>query len=60
MAKRRIAVIDIVTNAPTHPLHARRSRKFSGIMSQEIATWCEQEGHRVEYLCYTGLEDLKR
>jgi hypothetical protein len=31
---------------------------FGGIMPQVVATWCEQEGHDVTYVCYTGLENL--
>ena len=31
---------------------------LSGIMPQVIATWCEQEGHDVTLVHYTGLEDL--
>jgi hypothetical protein len=27
-------------------------------MPQVIATWCEELGHEVRYLCYTGFEDL--
>jgi hypothetical protein len=27
-------------------------------MPQVIATWCEQLGHDVRYICYTGFEDL--
>lgn len=31
----------------------------ASIMPQVIATWCEQAGHRVRFLCYTGVEDLE-
>jgi len=31
---------------------------FASIMPQVVAVWCEQEGHRVKLVCYTGLEDL--
>ena len=27
-------------------------------MPQVVGVWCEEEGHRVNYLCYTGKEDL--
>ena len=27
-------------------------------MPQVIAGWCEEEGHDVSYICYTGFEDL--
>jgi len=31
---------------------------FASIMPQVVATWCEQAGHDVHYVCYTGFEDL--
>src|SRR6185295_6593378 len=31
---------------------------FASIMPQVIATWCEQEGHDVTFVCYTGFENL--
>ena len=31
---------------------------LASIMPQVIATWCEQEGHTVTMICYTGNEDL--
>ena len=27
-------------------------------MPQSIAVWCEQSGHDVRYVCYTGCEDI--
>jgi hypothetical protein len=30
------------------------------IMPQVVATWCEQEGHEVTMICYTGREDLSK
>jgi hypothetical protein len=33
---------------------------FASIMPQVIGTWCEQEGHDVHLVCYTGREDLSR
>ena len=29
-------------------------------MPQVVGTWCEQEGHEVTLICYTGLEDLRK
>lgn len=29
-------------------------------MPQVIATWCEQEGHEVTFVCFTGGEDLSK
>lgn len=33
---------------------------LASIMPQVVATWCEQEGHEVTLVCYTGLEDLRK
>lgn len=32
---------------------------LASIMPQIVAVWCEQAGHDVRFLCYTGTEDLK-
>jgi hypothetical protein len=31
---------------------------LASIMPQVVAVWCEQEGHDVTFVCYTGLENL--
>jgi hypothetical protein len=31
---------------------------FSSIMPQALAVWCEEAGHDVRFLCYTGQEEL--
>ena len=31
---------------------------LASIMPQVIGVWCEQEGHEVQFVCYTGMEDL--
>ena len=31
---------------------------LASIMPQVVAAWCEQKGHDVTFLCYTGFEDL--
>jgi hypothetical protein len=31
---------------------------FAAIMPQVLAVWCEEEGHEVSYVCYTGFENL--
>jgi hypothetical protein len=31
---------------------------LASIMPQVIGVWCEEEGHDVRFLCYTGIEDL--
>lgn len=31
---------------------------FAAIMPQVVAVWCEEQGHDVTLVCYTGFEDL--
>ncbi len=31
---------------------------FASIMPQVLGVWCEEEGHDVSYICYTGFENL--
>lgn len=60
MRKLRIGVIDLVTKAPTRALFARvMNANFASIMPQVLALWCEEEGHEVTLVCYTGFEDLQ-
>jgi hypothetical protein len=33
---------------------------LSSIMPQVVAVWCEELGHEVKLVCYTGFEDLSR
>ncbi len=59
MRKLRIAVIDLVTKAPTRALYARvMHANLASIMPQVIALWCEQGGHDVHFVCFTGFENL--
>jgi len=59
MRKLRIGVIDLVTKAPTKALYARvMHANLASIMPQVVAHWCEEEGHEVHLVCYTGLENL--
>ncbi|MBD0331046.1 MAG: radical SAM protein [Chitinophagaceae bacterium] len=61
MQKLKIGVIDLVSKGPTHTLWARiMHANLASIMPQVVATWCEQEGHEVKMICYTGQEDLSR
>jgi hypothetical protein len=53
-------VIDLVSKAPTRSLWARvMHANLASIMPQAVAVWCEQAGHEVQYICFTGLEDLE-
>jgi hypothetical protein len=59
MRKLQIAVIDLVTKGPTRALYARVMHpSLASIMPQIVAVWCEEAGHDVEFICYTGFENL--
>ncbi len=61
MSKLNIGVIDLVSKGPASTLWARiMHANLASIMPQVVATWCEQEGHNVKMICYTGLEDLSK
>jgi hypothetical protein len=57
--KLRVGVVDLTANGPTRALYARvMNANLASIMPQVVAVWCEQQGHDVTFVCYTGLEDL--
>jgi hypothetical protein len=59
MKRLRITVLDLVTKGPTTGLFARvMNANLASIMPQVVAVWCEQLGHDVRLVCYTGFEDL--
>ena len=59
MRKLKIGVIDLVAKGPTRNLWARAMHaNLASIMPQAIATWCEEEGHAVTFMCYTGFENI--
>jgi hypothetical protein len=59
MKKLRIGIIDLVTKGPTRALYARvMHANLASIMPQVVGVWCEEEGHDVTLVCYTGVEDL--
>jgi hypothetical protein len=50
-----------VTKGPTRALWGRVMQpNFASIMPQVIGVWCEEAGHDVRFVCYTGREDLSR
>ena len=58
MRKLKIGILDLVAKGPTRNLWARTMHaNLASIMPQTIAVWCEEEGHDVTFVCYTGLED---
>ena len=59
MRKRRVGIIDLVAKGPSRAVYARiMNANLASIMPQALAVWCEQEGHEVVYVTYTGFEDL--
>jgi hypothetical protein len=61
MRKLKIGIIDLVSKGPTHTLWAKiMNANLASVMPQVVATWCEQEGHDVRMICYTGREDLSK
>jgi hypothetical protein len=59
MRRLHIGIIDLVSKSPTRSMWARvMHANLASIMPQVIGVWCQEEGHEVTYLCYTGLEDL--
>jgi hypothetical protein len=56
---RRVGILDLVTKSPRNSFYGRlMNANLASIMPQVLAVWCEQAGHRVSYLCYTGGEDI--
>ncbi len=59
MRKLRVGIIDLATKGPTKALYARlMNANLAAIMPQVLGVWCEEEGHDVTFVCYTGFEDL--
>jgi len=59
MRKLRIGIVDLVSRGQTRTLYARLMHaNLASIMPQVLAVWCEELGHDVRLICYTGFEDL--
>ena len=55
----RIGILDLVTKSARAGLWGRIMHpNLASIMPQVLGVWCEEAGHRVTYVCYTGGEDL--
>ncbi|MGQ0560130.1 MAG: B12-binding domain-containing radical SAM protein, partial [Sphingosinicella sp.] len=55
----RVTIIDFAERGPTRDLFKRKmSPSFASIMPQAAAVWCEELGHDVHYMAYSGGEDL--
>lgn len=56
-----ITILDLTAKGPTRGLYARLMHaNLASIMPQVVAVWCEQAGHDVRFICYTGFEDLEK
>lgn len=61
MKKLKIGILDLVSKGPNNTLWAKiMHANLASIMPQAVACWCEQEGHQVKFVCYTGGEDLTK
>src|SRR5919109_1310314 len=59
MRRLRIGILDLVTKSPHPSIYGRvMNANLASIMPQVVGVWCEQEGHDVRVVCYTGLENL--
>lgn len=57
----KITIIDLVNNKLGQNVYARvMNANFASVMPQAIAVWCEEMGHDVRYICFTGQEDIAR
>lgn len=61
MRRLRIGILDLVTKSPRPSLYGRiMNANLASIMPQVVAVWCEELGHEVTLVCYTGMEELER
>jgi hypothetical protein len=59
MIRKRVTVLDLAARVPARSLYARiMNPNLASLMPQVIAAWCEELGHDVTYVCYTGFENL--
>ncbi|HWA56470.1 MAG TPA: hypothetical protein VG692_04405 [Gemmatimonadales bacterium] len=60
MARRlKVGILDLVAKRPGEGLYSRvMNANLASIMPQVVGVWCEEAGHEVTYICYTGTEDL--
>jgi hypothetical protein len=55
----RVTILDLVVKESTGGLWNRvMGPNFASIMPQVIGVWCEEAGHDVNFVCYTGRESL--
>jgi hypothetical protein len=55
-----IGIIDLVTNSAKASFWGKMMHgNYAGVMPQAIAVWCEDQGHEVDYICYSCEKDLR-
>ena len=55
----RIGVLDLITKSRSTSIWNRVMQpNFASIMPQVIAVWCEEMGHDITFVSYTGPEDI--
>jgi hypothetical protein len=59
MRRLRVTILDIVVKEATASVWSRLMEpNFASIMPQVLGVWCEEAGHEVTFVCYTGSENL--
>ena len=54
-----VTILDLITRGPEKRPYSRiMNANYASIMPQAIAVWCEEMGHDVRYVCYTGNEEI--
>ena len=57
----RVGIVDLIARKPSTSLKAKVVKpNYAAIMPQALGVWAEELGHDVQYLTYTGVEDLTR
>ncbi len=52
-------MLDLVSTGPAKGLYSKlMNANLASIMPQVVGAWCEEAGHEVRFVCYTGYEDL--
>lgn len=61
MKRLQITVIDLVVKGQVKGMFGRfMNANLTSVMPQAVAAWCEQLGHDVNFVCYTGQGDLSQ
>ncbi len=61
MKKLNIGIIDLIHRGPTNALYFRlMNANLASIMPTVVATWCEDAGHDIHFISYTGFEKIEK